>query len=249
MASRCTAERAIEAPCSEGARGRSPRARMVGGWAVRPKGGPHLRSRSGGPQLAAVPRRSLIEAPARVPALAASMRAESTQPSRREARMAVDKFAVEASHIMMFARAIGDPNEIYSDEDYAAEHRAGRHHRPAHLRAGQRPVRPRLRPASEDRPALVRLRQGARPASSATGGRRERRRRRTSRRAALRVPPPPQARRRAVGHDRPARPGSQGVEARRQADVPRDHHRVPRPERRTGDHRPRRRRRHREGHR
>jgi acyl dehydratase len=34
--------------------------------------------------------------------------------------MAVDKFAVEASHIMMFARAIGDPNPIYEDADYAA---------------------------------------------------------------------------------------------------------------------------------
>lgn len=34
--------------------------------------------------------------------------------------MAVDKFPVEASHIMMFARAIGDPNPIYSDADAAA---------------------------------------------------------------------------------------------------------------------------------
>lgn len=34
--------------------------------------------------------------------------------------MAVEKFAVEASHIMMFARAIGDTNPIYSDADHAA---------------------------------------------------------------------------------------------------------------------------------
>lgn len=34
--------------------------------------------------------------------------------------MAVEKFAVEASHIMMFARSIGDPNPIYSDAAYAA---------------------------------------------------------------------------------------------------------------------------------
>lgn len=34
--------------------------------------------------------------------------------------MAVEKFAVEASHIMMFARSIGDDNQIYYDEDYAA---------------------------------------------------------------------------------------------------------------------------------
>ncbi len=34
--------------------------------------------------------------------------------------MAVDKFAVEASHIMMFARSIGDDNQIYHDADYAS---------------------------------------------------------------------------------------------------------------------------------
>lgn len=34
--------------------------------------------------------------------------------------MAVDRFAVEASHIMMFARAIGDPNPIYESAEYAA---------------------------------------------------------------------------------------------------------------------------------
>lgn len=33
--------------------------------------------------------------------------------------MAVENFAVEASHIMMFARAIGDPNKIYSSASYA----------------------------------------------------------------------------------------------------------------------------------
>jgi len=33
--------------------------------------------------------------------------------------VAVDKFPVEASHVMMFARSIGDPNDIYYDEDYA----------------------------------------------------------------------------------------------------------------------------------
>ncbi|MGH1492325.1 MAG: FAS1-like dehydratase domain-containing protein [Acidimicrobiales bacterium] len=39
--------------------------------------------------------------------------------------MAVEKFAVEASHIMMFARAVGDPNRVYTDEDYAAGTEAG----------------------------------------------------------------------------------------------------------------------------
>ena len=33
--------------------------------------------------------------------------------------MAVDRFPVEGSHIMMFARAVGDPNKIYYDEEHA----------------------------------------------------------------------------------------------------------------------------------
>ena len=33
--------------------------------------------------------------------------------------MAVDKFPIEAGHIMMFARSVGDANRIYYDEDYA----------------------------------------------------------------------------------------------------------------------------------
>jgi len=33
--------------------------------------------------------------------------------------MAVDRFPVEAGHILMFARSIGDANPIYSDEEYA----------------------------------------------------------------------------------------------------------------------------------
>lgn len=34
--------------------------------------------------------------------------------------MAVDKFPVEAGHIMMFARSVGDANPIYYDEAYAS---------------------------------------------------------------------------------------------------------------------------------
>jgi hypothetical protein len=34
--------------------------------------------------------------------------------------MAIAKFPIEAGHILMFARAIGDDNPIYADEDYAA---------------------------------------------------------------------------------------------------------------------------------
>lgn len=33
--------------------------------------------------------------------------------------MAVDRFPIEASHVMMFARSIGDANEVYYDEEYA----------------------------------------------------------------------------------------------------------------------------------
>lgn len=39
--------------------------------------------------------------------------------------MAVEKFPIEASHIMMFARSIGDGNQIYYDADYAAETEPG----------------------------------------------------------------------------------------------------------------------------
>jgi acyl dehydratase len=39
--------------------------------------------------------------------------------------MAVEKFAVEASHIMMFARSIGDPNPVYHDEEAARATEAG----------------------------------------------------------------------------------------------------------------------------
>ena len=39
--------------------------------------------------------------------------------------MAVEKFPVEASHIMMFARSIGDGNPIYYDDEYAQGTEAG----------------------------------------------------------------------------------------------------------------------------
>ncbi len=40
--------------------------------------------------------------------------------------MAVERFPVEASHIMMFARSIGDANPIYYDEEHAASTEPGR---------------------------------------------------------------------------------------------------------------------------
>lgn len=39
--------------------------------------------------------------------------------------MAADTFPVEASHIMMFARSVGDDNPIYHDADYAANTEPG----------------------------------------------------------------------------------------------------------------------------
>lgn len=39
--------------------------------------------------------------------------------------MASDKFPIEAGHIMMFARSVGDANEIYYDEDYAKKTEPG----------------------------------------------------------------------------------------------------------------------------
>src|SRR5437667_10872307 len=39
--------------------------------------------------------------------------------------MAIERFPIEAGHVMMFARAIGDPNPIYADADVAAASEAG----------------------------------------------------------------------------------------------------------------------------
>jgi N-terminal half of MaoC dehydratase len=41
------------------------------------------------------------------------------------AAMAVQRFPIELGHIMMFARSVGDPNPIYSDEEYAARSDVG----------------------------------------------------------------------------------------------------------------------------
>jgi len=39
--------------------------------------------------------------------------------------MAAERFPVESGHVMMFARAVGDPNPIYADPDYAATTEVG----------------------------------------------------------------------------------------------------------------------------
>jgi hypothetical protein len=39
--------------------------------------------------------------------------------------MSVERFPIEASHVLMFARSIGDYNPIYSDEEYAKKSEVG----------------------------------------------------------------------------------------------------------------------------
>jgi N-terminal half of MaoC dehydratase len=39
--------------------------------------------------------------------------------------MAAKRFPIEAGHIMMFARSVGDDNQVYYDEDYAKRTEAG----------------------------------------------------------------------------------------------------------------------------
>ena len=39
--------------------------------------------------------------------------------------MAVESFPIEAGHVLMFARSIGDPNPVYSDAEYAAASEVG----------------------------------------------------------------------------------------------------------------------------
>jgi acyl dehydratase len=39
--------------------------------------------------------------------------------------MAVERFPIEAGHVLMFARSVGDPNPIYSDAEHAAASEVG----------------------------------------------------------------------------------------------------------------------------
>ena len=73
--------------------------------------------------------------------------------------MAVKKFPVEYTHIMMFARSVGDENPIYHDEEYAKKTEVWRHHRAPDIHAGERAVRSGLFPAPESRQTLARFRQ------------------------------------------------------------------------------------------
>ncbi|HYZ99079.1 MAG TPA: MaoC family dehydratase N-terminal domain-containing protein [Acidimicrobiales bacterium] len=39
--------------------------------------------------------------------------------------MAAERFPIEAGHVLMFARSIGDPNPVYADEEQAKESEVG----------------------------------------------------------------------------------------------------------------------------
>ena len=54
--------------------------------------------------------------------------------------MAIGKFLIEASHIMMFARSVGDPNPIYFDEDFAKNTNCGGHHTSPYLCSSKRSI-------------------------------------------------------------------------------------------------------------
>ena len=69
--------------------------------------------------------------------------------------MGIERFPVEAGHILLFARAIGDTNPAYYGALSGDERGAGA----ADVRAVERPVRPGLLPAAQAGPAVVRLRQ------------------------------------------------------------------------------------------
>ena len=72
--------------------------------------------------------------------------------------MAIEQFPIEAGHVLMFARAIGDPNPDLRRRRRRGRFRGGGDPRAAHVRDRQRPVRPRLPAAPEARAAVVRVR-------------------------------------------------------------------------------------------
>ena len=112
--------------------------------------------------------------------------------------MAIERFPMEAGHVLMFARAIGDPNPVYADTERGAGVRGRRHPAPPTFVTASAQFDPDypLRPKAGR--AVVRLGQErdrrtprpcrrVAPAAAA----------RAARRAALRVPPTARGRRRA----------------------------------------------------
>ena len=109
-------------------------------------------------------------------------------------------FPIEAGHVLMFARAIGDPNPIYADADVAGRSRGRRDPRPADVRApparSSTPTTRSGRSPGEPWFGSGRKATGAH-ADRAVGRRAEAAADVAARRAALRVPPPAGGRRRA----------------------------------------------------
>ena len=157
----------------------------------------------------------------------------------RRGTMSIERFPVEASHILMFARAVGDPNPIYADEAHAAGTEVGGIIAPPTFAQSSAQFDPDyfLRPkvgqpwfgSGKEPTGVSREQQGGRELG-AVG-------RRPARRAALHLPPPAAPRRRADGHDQARQDVGEGGQALRQARLRRDDHRVPRPGRRARHHR------------
>jgi len=70
--------------------------------------------------------------------------------------MAAKTFPVEASHILMFARSVGDDNKVYSDPDYAKTTESAS--------PGSGPAR--IRPASSAPKAEAEAEAGCMPSST-----------------------------------------------------------------------------------
>ena len=185
------------------------------------------------------------------------------RPSRKDysPAMAVESFPVEAGHVLMFARSIGDPNPVYSDPEQPRPPKS----------AGSSPRRRSCRPAPSSTPTTGSGPASAGPGSGRAGTRRacsaprpaeggerrrrpaeggERRRRRRSGGGGgsglhaeqhYTYHRPVRVGRRAHRHHHPGQALGEAGPPGRRARVRRDDHRVPRPGGRAGGHRPRRR--------
>ncbi len=73
--------------------------------------------------------------------------------------MAIERFPIEAGHVLMFARAIGDPNPVYADADAAAGSEVGAIPAPPTFVTASAAVRRGLPIAPEAGAAVVRVGQ------------------------------------------------------------------------------------------
>ena len=145
--------------------------------------------------------------------------------------MAIETFPVEAGHIMMFARAVGDANKIYYDEAYARTTEVGRsslHRRLCRrvrnsiltIACGPKLVSPGLAQAKNRPSTTEQWGRGDGPACGAT----------------LRISPPSQTWRYLDGDDTTGADLGKTGTAFRQIDLHGKHYRVPGSTRRAGGH-------------